>query len=241
MKVWTGWDATEMNGYSITPHLLFAIIAETPDRELLPFEKLYVALNSNVSAHQGYLTAVYKACGCLDKLEEITGVRRNSRELGDSAWISGDYEAAEHHYSASKSKSHPHQNGPHDDRLLKLAFARRQWELVVTRFATTSFSRGFSEGRICCGIFETAALPYLELLLIALDQLNKDAPDGVQLILGHLFGLSRRRFQALRRTQKYNDPATIERIRKRCAPRSRRTNPITVEDALARGNYRPSK
>lgn len=236
MKVWTGWGATEMNGYSIAPHLLFAILAETPDRELLPFEKLYIALKANISAHQGYLTTVYKACGCLDKLEEITGVRRNSRELGDLAWISGDYEAAERHYSASQSKSHPHQNGPHDDRLLKLAFARRQWELVVSRFAKTSFSRGFSEGRICCGIFETAALPYLELLVIALNQLNKDAPDGVQLILDHVFGLSRRRFQALRRTPKYNDPATIERIRKRCAPRSKQTNPITVEDALARGN-----
>jgi hypothetical protein len=236
MKVWMGWGATELSGYSIAPHLLFAILAQTPDRELQAFEKLYIALNSNLSAHKGYLTAVYKACGCLDKLEEITGVRRNSRELGDIAWISGDYEAAERHYSASQSKSHPHQNGPHDDRLLKLAFARGQWELVVSRSATTSFSRGFSEGRICCGIFETAALPYLELLVIALNQLNRDAPDGVQLILDHVFGLSRRRFQALRRTPKYNDPATIERIRKRCAPRSKQTNAITVEDALARGN-----
>lgn len=236
MKVWMGWGATELSGYSIAPHLLFAILAETPDRELLPFEKLYVALNSNVSAHQGYLTTVYKACGCLDKLEEITGVRRTSRELGDLAWISGDYDAAERHYSASKSKLHPHQNGPHDDRLLKLAFARGQWDLVIRRFTTTSFSKGFSEGRICCGVFETAALPYLELLAIALNQLNHDAPDGVQLILDHVFGLTARRFQALRRTPKYSDPVTIERIRKRCVPRVKQTNPISVEDALARGN-----
>lgn len=236
MKVWMGWGPAEMTGYSIAPNLLFAILAETPDRELLPFEKLCVALNSNVSAHQGYLTAVYKACGCLDKLEEITGIRRTSRELGDLAWINGDYDAAERHYSASKSKLNPHHNGPHDDRLLKLAFARGQWELVISRFTTTSFSRGFSEGRICCGVFETAALPYLELLAIALNQLNHDAPDGVQLILDHVFGLTQRRFQALRRTPKYSDPATIERIRKRCVPRAKQTNPISVEEALARGN-----
>lgn len=236
MKVWMGWGAAELSGHSIVPHLLFAILAETPDRELLPFEKLYIALNSNVPAHQGYLTAVYKACGCLKKLEEITGVRRTSRELGDFAWISGDYEAAERHYSASKSKLHPHQNGPHDDRLLKLAFARRQWELVISRFITTSFSKGFSEGRICCGPFETAALPYLEILAIALNQLNHEAPDGVQLILDHVFDLTRRRFQALRRTPKYSDPANIERIRKRCVPRLKQTNPISVEDALVRGN-----
>lgn len=236
MKVWTGWGEAEMSGYSIAPNLLFAILAETPERELLAFEKLYIALNSNLSAHQGYLTEVYKACGCLDKLEEITGVRRNSRELGDIAWISGDYEAAERHYSASKSKAHPHQNGPHDDRLLKLAFARGQWELVVSRFLTTSFSRGFSEGRICCGIFETAALPYLELLVIALNQLDREVDDNVQLILNHAFGLSRRRFQTLRRSSKYNEPATIERIRKRCRPRAKQTNSISVKDALARGD-----
>ncbi len=236
MKVWMGWGNAELTGYSIAPHLLFAILAETPDRELLPFEKLYVALNSNVSAHQGYLTAVYKGCGCLDKLEEITGIRRTSRELGDLAWINGDYDAAERHYSASKSKLHPHHNGPHDDRLLKLAFARGQWEVVIGRFATTSFSKGISERCICCGVFETAALPYLELLAIALNQLNHDAPGDVQLILDHVFGLTRRRFQALRRTPKYSDPATIERIRKRCVPRVKQTNPISVEDAQARGN-----
>jgi hypothetical protein len=236
MKVWMGWGDAELTGYSIAPRLLFAILAETPDRELLPFEKLYVALNSNVSAHQGYLTAVYKACGCLDKLEEITGIRRTSRELGDLAWLNGDYDEAERQYSASKSKLHPHHNGPHDDRLLKLAFARGQWDLVIRRFATTSFNKGFSEGCICCGVFETAALPYLELLAIALNQLNHDVPDGVQLILDHIFGLTRRRFQALRRTPKYSDPAIIERIRKRCVPRAKQTNPISVEDALARGN-----
>jgi len=236
MKVWMDWGAAELSGYSIAPNLLFAILAETPNRELLPFEKLYIALNSNVPAHKGYLTAVYKACGCLDKLEEITGVRRTSRELGDTAWINGEYDAAERHYSASKSKLHPHHNGPHDDRLLKLAFARGQWDRVISRFTTTSFSKGLSEGRICCGVFETAALPYLELLAIALNQLNHDTHEGVQLILDHVFGLTRRRFQAFRRTPKYCDPATIERIRKRCVPRAKHTNPINVEDAVARGN-----
>ena len=187
MKVWMDWGAAELSGYSIASNLLFAILAETPDRELLPFEKLYIALNSNLPAHEGYLTAVYKACGCLDRLEELTGIRRTSRELGDHSWINGDYDAAERHYSASKSKLHPHQNGPHDDRLLKLAFARGQWDLVIRRFTTTSFSKGYSEGRICCGVFETAALPDLELLAIALNQLNHEAPDGVQLILDRRF------------------------------------------------------
>ena len=236
MKVWMDWGAAELSGYSIAPNLLFAILAETPDRELSPFEKLYIALKSNLPAHKGYLTALYKACGCLDKLEEITGIRRTSRELGDLAWITGEYDAAERHYSASKSKLHPHQNGPHDDRLLKLAFARRQWELVLSRFARTSFSKGFSEGHVCCEGVETSALPYLELIAIALNQLNHDVPDGVHLILDHVFGLTRRRFQALRRTAKYSDPATIERIRKRCVPRVKRTDSISVEEALARGN-----
>jgi hypothetical protein len=47
-----------MNGYSIAGNLLFALVAETPDRELLPFEKLFVAL-TEASKHFLYMDGSY--------------------------------------------------------------------------------------------------------------------------------------------------------------------------------------
>lgn len=236
VKVWTGWGATELSGYSIAPHLLYAILSETPDSELLPPEKLYIAHHSGISPHQGYLADVYKRCGCFDELSKTRGWSHSSRELGDACWKAGDYDAAEAHYRASNNNAQPHQNGPHDDRLLKLAFAREQWQLVVERFATTSFSSGFSEGTICCGIYETAALPYLELIAIALNQLAQPTPAGIQLILERVFRMSSRRFAAFRRRTDYSDPRTIEKIKKRCIPRFRTTEPLSTDAAITRGN-----
>ena len=231
-----GWGAAELQGYSIRKHLLFAVLAETADSELLPAEKLYIAHHAGITPHQSYLAEVYKRCGCFDELAKIRGWSHSSRELGDACWKAGNYDAAEQYYRASKSKEQPHQNGPHDDRLLQLAFARGQWETVVEQFAATSFSRGFSEGRIVCGIYETSALPYLELIAVALNQLAQPTPPGIQLVLDRIFGYSSRRFAAFRRRAQYKESATLAKIQRRCIPRAKLSHPSSTEDALARGN-----
>lgn len=67
MKIWQGTGADELRGYSIAENLLFAVVAETPESELLATEKLFVALGANLPCHKGYLTDVYMACGCFEK------------------------------------------------------------------------------------------------------------------------------------------------------------------------------
>ena len=138
MKVWHGNNAIPMNGYSIAENLLFAIVAETPESELLPFEKLFIALNSNRPCHAGYLTDVYMACGCFEKAKETYAATEHQRKLGDICWIQGDYDQAERHYSTPKSGAQSYRTQADYDRLIKLAFYREQWDLVVRRFAVAS-------------------------------------------------------------------------------------------------------
>lgn len=51
-------SAISMNGCSIADNLLYAIVAETPESELFPFEKLFVVLNSNRPCPGGCLTDI---------------------------------------------------------------------------------------------------------------------------------------------------------------------------------------
>jgi len=235
MKIWQSENAIPMNGYSIAENLLFAIIAETPESELLPFEKLFVALSSNRRCHVGYLTDVYMACGCFDKAKESYVATDHQRKLGDISWIQGDYDEAERHYSTPKSGAQTYRTEPDYDRLIKLAFYREQWELVVQRFAGASFVPGFSEGSVCCGRSETTARPFLEMLAIALRLQHLETPAGVLTILTSAFGLSTKAWNAFLSDPVFEQEATVQKIRKRCPPRPGKNPLLTVEAALTRG------
>ena len=236
MKIWHGDNPMLMDGYSIAENLLFAIVAETADRELLPFEKLFVALRSNRSCHAGYLTDVYMACGCFDKAKEAYLATNHQRKLGDICWIQGDLDGAECCYLNPNSGAQSYRTQPDYDRLIKLAFYREQWSLVVQRFVEASFSRDFSEGRVSCGNSETTAMPFLEMLSIALLKQNQDTPANVQSILTSAFGLSPKRWNSLRSEPKYAQDVTMEKIRKRCPPQPGRNPPLSVDEALSRGS-----
>lgn len=225
-----------MSGYSIAENLLFAIVAETPDRELLPFEKLFVALNSNRPCHSGYLTDVYMACGCFEKAKETYESTGHQRKLGDICWIQGDLDGAERHYLNPNSRAQPYRTQPDFDRLIKLAFYREQWNLVVERFLEASFSRGFSEGRICCGNSETTAKPFLEMLSIALIKQKQETPNAVQNILSASFGLSLKQWISFQSEPSYSEDKTVQKIQKRCPPRPGRNPPVSVDEALERGS-----
>lgn len=235
MKIWHGENGIPMNGYSIAENLLFAIVAETPESELLPFEKLFVALNSNRPCHAGYLTDVHMACGCFEKAKETYAATDHQRKLGDICWIQGDFDGAERHYLTSKSGAQSHRTQPDYDRLIKLAFYREQWNEVVQWFADASFSQGFSEGRVCCGNSETTARPFLEMLAIALLNLNQDTPANVLSVLTSAFGLSPRFWTTFSSDPAFGQGATVAKIKKRCPPRPGKNPPITVEAALTRG------
>jgi hypothetical protein len=119
---------------------------------------------------------------------------------------------------------------------LKLAFYRERWDLVVELFSNASFSRGFSEGRVCVGSSETTSKPFLEILAIALNKLNGETPTQVVSLLENTFGLSASEWQRWRQQPAYCSEQTIKRIQKRCIPKPGRNPPISVEEALSRGN-----
>jgi hypothetical protein len=176
-----------LDGYSIAGHLLFDVVALTPNAELSPFEKLFVARNAGIPTHQGYLEKVFRACGCLDQLEKYGSAGLNSRERGDLAWAKQDFIEAERCYSEIRHPSDPERTGPHDDRLLRLALVREQWELVVRRFVATGFMRGFTPGTVIPDAFEVPARPILQILAVALNKLKVEIPAEAQLIIESVF------------------------------------------------------
>ncbi|MBN8457416.1 MAG: hypothetical protein J0M04_06195 [Verrucomicrobia bacterium] len=235
MKIWHANDAISMGAYSIAENLLFAILAQTPESEFLPFEKLFVALNSNRPCHAGYLNDVHMACGCFEKAKEAYAATDHQRKLGDLCWIQGDLTSAEGHYLTPKSGAQSYRTQLDHDRLIKLAFHQGQWDKVVQRFTGAPFSRGFSEGRVCCGNSETAASPFLEMLAIALLKLGQETPSTILEVLSSAFGLSPKSWNAFVSNPTLAQEATVGKIQKRCTPRPGKNPPVTVEQALHRG------
>lgn len=235
MKVWMGWGEADLQDYSIRKHLLFDVVAMTPERELTRFEKVFVARNAGISPHKGYLDKVYKACGCFVHLKESGAPGLNSRERGDLAWAKGDFDEAEKCYSEIRHPNHPKRSGPHDDRLLRLALVREQWELVVRRFVTIGFMRGFTPGTVVAEAFEVPGLLFLTIVGVALNKLGADTPPDVGLLVERIFDCKVDEFHKMRQQPDWNEPAAIEKLKKRIAPRAKKFVPMSLERALELG------
>lgn len=69
--------------YSVVSNLLFDIVAQTPNRELSAWEKLFVVRTIGLPVHAGYLADVYMACGCFSEAREKASYRES---VGVFAW-----------------------------------------------------------------------------------------------------------------------------------------------------------
>ena len=241
MKIWQGENPLEMKGYSIARHVLFDILAQTPQSELLPCEKVFVAIKSGVPPHDGYLTDAYMASGCFEQARAYYASIGHTRKLGDLSWIIGDLDAAEAHYLNPQSDAQSYRTQPDHDRLIKLAFVRGQWSRYVERFQQADFSRGFTPGHVICGRSEVTARPYLEMLAISLNNLEASTPPEIKTILTSVFKQKPREWETFRGESAYSDEKTTQRIQKRSVPRAARTPPISVDEATAKGDTRRAR
>jgi len=236
MKIWQGENPLEMTGYSIARHVLFDILAQTPQSELLPCEKVFVAIKSGVPPHDGYLTDAYMASGCFDQAKAYYASIGHTRKLGDLSWIVGDLDAAEAHYLNPKSEAQSYRTQPDYDRLMKLAFVREQWTLYVERFQKADFSRGFTTGHVICGRSEVSARPYLEMLAISLNNLDLATLPEIKTILTSVFKQKVREWERFRTDPAYSEEKTTAKIQRRSVPRAARVAPVSVEQATAKGD-----
>lgn len=227
------------HGYhrSIVDSLLYDIVSTTPEGELQPFEKLFVALNSEHSCHAAYLTDVYMACGCFDKAMEYYSEIDHQRKLGDICWILGDCDGAERHYMTAHSGAQSYRSRPDYDRLIKLAFFSEQWDSVVRRFSEASFFPGFNTGSVGCGNSEVSARPFLDMLSVALLLSKQEAPENVKAVLKSAFRLTTRAWNKIRSDAEVGVTGgkLVEKIKKRCLPQAGRRARISVDEALERG------
>ncbi len=224
-----------MPSYSIVESLVYDIIAMTPDHELNPFERLYIALGSEQKCHAGYLTDTYMACGCFEKAQEYYESNRHHRKLGDLAWILGDLAAAENHYKTTANGTQSYRTEPDYDRLIRLAFVQEDWATVIDRFIETGFASGFSNGQVCCGRSCVSGKPFLEMLAVAQIALGTEPSANVLRDLKEAFGLSAQDWGDFVSDGDYGQKKMIERIKRRCPPRFGERPPTTVERARSSG------
>lgn len=221
----------ELSGYSIVENLLFDVTAQTPNAELNPFEKLYVVHAVGVPVHRGYLADVHMQCGCFAEARTHYLSPEHPRKLGDISWCEGRLEEAEEYYSKAKSEAQPYRTDPDHDRLIKLAFFREAWDLVLHRFCAASFGRGFLDGQVSIGRSHTAAMPYLEMLACAVVRSGEPLPHLARGHLERAFRLSAEQWQELLARVREAEAKTIVKLRKRCRPKLGAATPSTADAA----------
>lgn len=226
----------QIEGYSVVKSLLFDLVAQTPTAELAPCEKLFVVHSVGLETHPGYLADVHMACGCFSEVRKHYLKPEHPRKLGDVCWCEGDLEGAESYYSNAVSEAQFYRAGPDDDRLIKLAFYREQWEKVVSRFCEGNFSPGFLAGQVCIGRSHTAAAPYFQMLACAIVCLGVETPAKAIHILQTAFGISADQWKAILQSDEPHSPKTVAKLKKRCRPKLGAQTPSSVADALRKGD-----
>ena len=221
--------------YSVVGSLLFAVVAETPNRELSPWEKLFVVRSVGLPVHTGYLADVYIACGCFSAAQETYLKPAHPRKLGDISWCEGNLEQAELYYSQAKSEAQPYRSTPDDDRLIKLAFFQEQWDKVVARFASASFGKWIPPGQVTLGSSVTTARPYLDLLAAATCRLNSPTPPQVLAVIENVFGLSEGQWNSFRLLPTHKEARTVAKLKARCRPRLGGVQALSVDEAVSKG------
>jgi hypothetical protein len=222
--------------YSVVSNLLFDIVAQTPNRELSPLEKLFVVRAVGLSVHAGYLADVYMACGCYSEAREKYLKPEHPRKLGDICWCEGKLDQAEAYYSQAKSEAQAYRSAPDDDRLIKLAFFQEQWDKVADRFGNASFGKWNPPSEVTLGSSVTKAQPYLDMLAAALCQLNSPTPPQVLNVLENLFGLSEKQWNSFRLKPAHMEAKTVAKLKARCRPRLGAAQALSVEEALRKGD-----
>jgi hypothetical protein len=222
--------------YSIVGNLLFEIVAQTPNRELSPWEKLFVVRSIGSPVHAGYLADVYMACGCFSEAREKYLKPEHPRKLGDICWCEGKLDQAEMHYSQANSEAQSYRSAPDDDRLIKLAFFQEQWDKVVIRFTNASFGKWNPPGEVTLGSSVTKVQPYLDMLAVTICRLDSPTLAHVLKLLENVFGLSEREWETFRSKPTHLEAKTLAKLKVRCRPRLGAAEALSVEEAVRKGD-----
>ena len=227
--------------YSVVKNLLFDIVAQTPNSELSPWEKLFVVRSIGLPVHAGYLADVYMACGCFSEAREKYLKPEHPRKLGDICWCEGNLEQAELHYSQAKSEAQSYRSSPDDDRLIKLAFFQEKWDKVITRFADASFGKWSPPHEVTLGSSVIKTQPYLDMLAVAICQLKSPTSSQVLNILENLFGLSEKQWNSFCEKPTHTQAKTVAKLKARCRPRLGAAEALSVEEAIHKGDTARAK
>ena len=237
-----GRDASHcIPDYSIIRGLLFEIVAMTKEWELYPWEKIFVIRTIGLPVHAGWLTNVYMECGCFSEAKKRYLEAEHPRKLGDICWREGKLDQAEAYYLQIKSEARPERKTPDEDRLIKLAFFQRQWDKVVGRFEAASFGKYHPPEEVCLGNNVTRTKTYLEVLAVALAQLNIQTPPKVLKMLQEIIGLTKKEWKSFLSKPSHHSEEAIARLKAHCRPLICKTPQVSLEETLRRGDTARAK
>jgi hypothetical protein len=235
LKLFGGSSSFYIPDYTIVPGLLFDVAAITSDEELSPYEKLFIVKSIGEKVHSGYLANVYMKCGCFNEAKAYYIDPRHPRKLGDICWCEAKLDEAKKYYREPASAAQPYRRGPDIDRLIKLAFFREYWTEVINVFCEGNFGQGVSQGRVILGASDTAASPYLEMLLVALHRQNVPIPIKAAEILKKAFDMSPSKWAQFVSKTKIDDKL-VSKLKNRCRPRVGAESEMTITAAISKGD-----
>lgn len=219
----------------LAKHLLFEILASANSKELLPFERLYVAETSSLPKHQGFLADIYLACGCFEAASKVFQEAGHTRKLGDLAWAVGSLEEAECYYSSVVSGPNVFRRNKDWDRLIKLAFFKTDLERVAMLVSAAPIQPGLGPGRIILGSSESSGLPILQMFVVALAN-GVSLPAGISGdSVAANFGISASDFRQMMATFQEKGDSHIQKLQRLCPPRIAKTPCMSIGDAISRG------
>jgi hypothetical protein len=234
LRLYGGGPGYCIPNYSIVDNLLFDLVAQTPNRELLPCEKLFFVDAIGRGAHPGYYADVLMECGCF--AEARRHYAGHPRKLGDICWCEGNLDQAEEFYGRTEHQGQGYLNSPDYDRLIKLAFFRERWEQVIERFCEADFTLGAMPGHVCIGHSDTSASSFIEMLACALNRLACATPPGAEAKLKSAFVITPEAWAEFLAGRNHGGQKNIERLKKRCRPRVGAVEVCTFAEAVRRGD-----
>ena len=230
-------DMTHSETDTLRENLIFDITSSSKG-VLSDFERLYIVgkLSFIRNINQRWLVDLYMRCGCFSEAKRIFHELGHWRKLGDLAWINGDLPAAEEFYSHDVDRQGTVYRGAKDwDRLIKLAFNKSNWEMVIETVLQADISP-FGENNIILGSSSVSSGPYLRMLAVATIKTNRLEDSAITQKVVKAFPLEMREWQRLLDTVTAMPEAKLISMQNKVAPKITKVPQIELSQALKKGN-----
>lgn len=179
-------------------------------------------------------------CGCFEHAYALFRHVKHFRKMGDIAWVIGDLDLAVQHYSEGRASSKESdwavfRAGPDWDRLIKLSFFRQRWSELIDHVRQVEIYPNMTDSQVVIGNSSFPKAPYLSMTAIAF-AMDPQADNAIEVRIPEWFGVSVDDWRRLRNVSANECEKQRGVLQRRCKPQFSKKAPVSLENALFRGN-----